>query len=323
MFEPHEIQRMTFMLEALMRSQDLLHWIGGYAYGHTSKGDPYIALYASSENYDEKICRVYPLSFKWLPQFIDTSNIPPNIKGKTVPSKETVKKMGIYHECPRFEIALHLGKMTPMGPEKRFFRVLRHPSPNAIAAWMQQNGRSAPTTRNQHSKTNGHATPSPVPQKQRSGQKPLHFHKQHPDTPSVVSAVDLSAARAATKEEFYNRAFAELGEELYKAMQNVAKMTAKIAPDWNSIPLLNSAMMAALTEYRKVRLEEEKKAKKNGELDEAKKLSIHQEALKAAHIIYDKIAGVKPPRYSESLYRQTAVRQPQSLGAKQSVVAAD
>jgi hypothetical protein len=115
--------RMEKMLEALLKSDGLVYWIGGYVYGETSNGDPYILLYPSSEQLKEKVCRVYPHDFKKLPAFIPTADV----RGATSanPSKGDAKRANFYHECPPFEIALFSGKDTALGPEKRFSSVLR------------------------------------------------------------------------------------------------------------------------------------------------------------------------------------------------------
>jgi hypothetical protein len=113
------------MLEALLKSEGLVEWVGGYVYGATSAGDPFVILYPASEYLKEKVCRVYPHQFKKLPGFIKTDGIVGDTERN--PSKGDAERAGIYHECPPFKIVMHLGKETQMGREKRFSDVLYVP----------------------------------------------------------------------------------------------------------------------------------------------------------------------------------------------------
>lgn len=117
-----DIKQVKKMLEALLKSEGLVEWIGGYVYGATSTGDPFVILYPAAEHLKEKVCRVYPHQFKRLPAFINTDGIVGDTDGN--PSKEKAQRAGIYHECPVFKIVMHLGKDTQMGREKRFGDVL-------------------------------------------------------------------------------------------------------------------------------------------------------------------------------------------------------
>ena len=122
----NDVTQVKKMLEALLKSQDLLWWVGGYVYGETSLGDPFIILYPASQKYQRQVCRVYQHGFKQLPSFIPTENFSPDIVGKEQsPDKDRAIQRGIYHFCPMFSVALHLGADTQMGPEKRFSSVLR------------------------------------------------------------------------------------------------------------------------------------------------------------------------------------------------------
>lgn len=113
------------MLEALLRSEGLIAWIGGYAHGVTSKQDPYVILYPAGDHLEHKACRVYAHDFKKLPAFIPTGDVMPNTNAN--PTKTQAQDAGIYHECPRFKIVMHLGKETQTGREKRFSDVLWAP----------------------------------------------------------------------------------------------------------------------------------------------------------------------------------------------------
>jgi hypothetical protein len=119
-------QKLEKMLLALLKSQGLVEWIGGYVYGATSNGDPYIILYPAAEHLKEKVCRVYPHQFRRLPAFISTEGFTGDTDAN--PDKEKAQKRGIYHECPAFQIVMHLGRETQMGREKRFSDVLYVPA---------------------------------------------------------------------------------------------------------------------------------------------------------------------------------------------------
>lgn len=121
-----DIREVKKMLEALLRSDGLIAWVEGYVYGRTSQDDPFIVLYPAGEHLREKVCRVYPHQFKKLPNFIPTGDVPGDTDGN--PSKDKAQRAGIYHECPRFKIVLHLGRETQMGREKRFSDVLYAPT---------------------------------------------------------------------------------------------------------------------------------------------------------------------------------------------------
>lgn len=121
----NDILEMKKMLEALLRSDGLVEWVGGYVYGRTSQDDPFIILYPASDKLTEKVCRVYEHAFKKLPNFIPTDNVPADTENN--PSKGQAQRAGIYHTCPPFKIVMHLGKDTQMGREKRFGDVLYVP----------------------------------------------------------------------------------------------------------------------------------------------------------------------------------------------------
>lgn len=111
------------MLTAILRSQNNIHWIGGYVYGKTKGGDPFVILYPAAEYLNEKAVRVYPTEFKRLPSFIPTANIQGKTKGN--PSKQEARDLGIYNECPMFQVLTYEGKDTPLGRERRFYKTIR------------------------------------------------------------------------------------------------------------------------------------------------------------------------------------------------------
>lgn len=124
-----DIQTLNKMLTAVLRSQNNLHYIGGYVYGQTSNGDPYIVLYPEASYLRQKSCRVYPHAFKKLPPFIeipDEDVWPAHTDGS--PDKDKAQAKGIYRECPTFLITTYGGKETQMGREKRFGDVLWYPT---------------------------------------------------------------------------------------------------------------------------------------------------------------------------------------------------
>lgn len=111
------------MLEALLKSGNHIHWIGGYVYGRTSEDKPFVILYPASDRLQEKAVRVYEHDFRKLPVFIDTANVPGDTENN--PNKTQAQKSRIYHTCPLFKICTYDGKDTQMGKEKRFGGVLR------------------------------------------------------------------------------------------------------------------------------------------------------------------------------------------------------
>ena len=45
----NEIVQVRKMLHALLKSEGLVEWIGGYVYGATSNGDPFVILYPAAD----------------------------------------------------------------------------------------------------------------------------------------------------------------------------------------------------------------------------------------------------------------------------------
>lgn len=130
------------MLEALLRSDGLVEWVGGYVYGRTSNDDPFIILYPAADHLKEKVCRVYPHQFKRLPDFIPIDDIPADTDAN--PSKGQAQRAEIYHECRPFKVVMHLGKETQMGREKRFSDVLYVPQQKSRPAAARPAQRTEP-----------------------------------------------------------------------------------------------------------------------------------------------------------------------------------
>lgn len=118
------------MLTALLKSNDLIHWVGGYVQGRTTPkddqriGDPFIILYPASERLNHKICRVYEHDFAKLPDFVDT-DVPEDARVDDNPDRDKALKKRVYRPCAPFLITIYEGKETQMGPEKRFLDVVR------------------------------------------------------------------------------------------------------------------------------------------------------------------------------------------------------
>lgn len=131
------LQIVEDMLTAILKSQNNIHWIGGYVYGKTKGGDPFVVLYPAAEYLVEKACRVYPREFNKLPPFIPTQNV--NGKTKSNPNKQEAQDLGIYNACPMFQVLTYDGKDTPLGKEKRFGKVVR------VTSKMPNSGRAHAT----------------------------------------------------------------------------------------------------------------------------------------------------------------------------------
>ena len=113
-----QLDRIEAMLKAILASDNHIHWVGSYAHGRTSTGDPYIVLFPASDKLEHKICRVYESQFKRLPDFVNTA-VPASVKpSKNTPAKDRATA------CQNFQVVTSDGKDTQMGAEKRFFDVL-------------------------------------------------------------------------------------------------------------------------------------------------------------------------------------------------------
>ena len=136
MRNPTQLDRIETMLKAILASDNHIHWVGSYAHGRTSTGDPYIVLFPASDKLEHKICRVYESQFKRLPDFVNTA-VPASVR----PSKNTPTKNQAI-ACAHFQVITSDGKDTQMGAEKRFFAVLaissRAPQETAVATQQPQ-----------------------------------------------------------------------------------------------------------------------------------------------------------------------------------------
>lgn len=113
-----QLDRIEAMLKAILASDNHIHWVGSYAHGRTSTGDPYIVLFPASDKLEHKICRVYESQFKRMPDFVNTA-VPASVKpSKNTPAKDRATA------CQNFQVITSDGKDTQMGAEKRFFDVL-------------------------------------------------------------------------------------------------------------------------------------------------------------------------------------------------------
>lgn len=123
-----QLDRIEAMLKAILASDNHIHWVGSYAHGRTSTGDPYIVLFPASDKLERKICRVYESQFKRLPDFVNTAIQPASNRRDTAKDRATA--------CQNFQVVTSDGKDTQMGAEKRFFDVLaissRAPQETAI-----------------------------------------------------------------------------------------------------------------------------------------------------------------------------------------------
>lgn len=219
-----DIKQLNKMLRAILLSQNNLHWIGGYVYGETSRDDPYIILYPSSDRLKQKVVRVYPHGFKKLPAFVVVPS-PDNWRGDTSenPDKDKARRKGIYHECPAFLITTWDGSETQMGREKRFGDVLRV---SHAASRPQAEAQQQPPLRQQ--------PPPPQPAaRQRNGD-------------ALQSFVTWSYGRlkGQAKIDVFN------GER-----DNVARLIGLISPNWtpDGTAETSRAMYKALELYQKVR----------------------------------------------------------------------
>lgn len=133
--ELHTHQMLDWLKDAILTNRKLLqviansgklHEIGGFSYGRTSVGDPYVLLYPDHPNMIQKVCRVYPQDFDKLPYHVPTVNIPQNVTDGN-PDKKKSKAAGNYRNCAKFTIATVEGKKSAnsnMGPEIRFYDVI-------------------------------------------------------------------------------------------------------------------------------------------------------------------------------------------------------
>lgn len=131
-----QLTQIEKMLTALLKSNNQLHWIGGYVYGRTTPrddqriGDPFIILYPASERLNHKVTRVYEHDFPKLPAFLDT-HVPESGTVDDNPDRDKALRKRVYYPCEHFLITTYEGKETQMGPEVRFLDVIRTAKPKA------------------------------------------------------------------------------------------------------------------------------------------------------------------------------------------------
>ena len=233
-----QLDRIERMLRAQLRGAGHVWWIGGYVYGQTSRDDLFIILYPADEKLSEKVVRVYPHDFKRLPVFIPT-----DVDGgdtEANPNKEQARKKGIYHECPLFEIVTFDGKETQMGKERRFGDVLR--LSRAASEATAQGVRSAPM---------------PTQPAQPSSSPALPPLAVPGTSPTELPDYRVLALGAKTVTEFDYAAFMTVKGGLYIDQERIRAMRETLVPGWHPGEKTNSAMLAALEVYQRVRLEVE------------------------------------------------------------------
>lgn len=242
-----QLDRIEKMLRAQLRSAGHVWWIGGYVYGVTSNGSPFIILYPAAENLKEKVVRVYDQDFRKLPRFIPTEGIDGG-DTEANPSKEQARKKGIYHECPAFEIVTYDGKDTQMGKERRFGDVLRLSRKAAEAV-----GASATVGAQTPARSAGPQQPPPPPDEidwEQPGGAPAQG--QGAGT-SALPDYRALALGAKTEKEFDYAAYMTLRNGLYTDQERIRKTREVIVPGWKPGEKSNAAMLAALEVYREKR----------------------------------------------------------------------
>ncbi|MCA9867344.1 MAG: hypothetical protein KC410_12725 [Anaerolineales bacterium] len=260
-----QLNRIEKMLRAQLKGAGHLWWIGGYVYGVTSTGDPFIILYSSAEHLKEKVVRVYDRDRKKLPAYI------PLIEGgdtEANPSKEQARKKGVYHECPPFEIVTFDGKDTQMGKERRFGDVLRL---SRVAAEVGQ-------ALGQHSQSVAGQPPPPPPaesERPSSGQSPTRNIG-----PDDLPDYRYMALNADTTGKFDYAAYMSLKNDMYSDVDRITRTRESLVPAWSPGNLSNGAMLEALRTYCTQRQLAE------GKGDDSS--SAHQVAKKVAMLVYNR-----------------------------------
>lgn len=119
------LKRIETMLVALLRADIFeLHWVIGWSFGRTPKGDPFVLLYPPPP-LKRKVCRVYKEAFHKLPEFIDTASIPETGCYDDNPEREKAISRGHYKKCPRLISVLIRHRPRKEGePERRFHAVV-------------------------------------------------------------------------------------------------------------------------------------------------------------------------------------------------------
>lgn len=111
---------------------EVVHGIGGYVQGRSSKGDGFFLLFSDKPYLVLKVCRVYQEQFPRLPPGLDRA-IPLTATDANI-DRERAEKLGIFREVDPFMIVTYKGK----GNETRFSRVL-------LTVAQRLNGETLPT----------------------------------------------------------------------------------------------------------------------------------------------------------------------------------
>jgi hypothetical protein len=259
----NDILEVKKMLEALLKSDGLVEWVGGYVCGRTSNDDPFIILYPAADHLKEKICRVYPHQFKRLPDFIPTGDIPGDTDAN--PSKGQAQRAGIYHECRPFKVVMHLGKETQMGREKRFSDVLYIPR-------QQSRQQSRPATGNVASATADTGTGKSPP-----NQPPAN----PPDDEDEIQTHWRVQAATAGEPFIFDTAMVELSP-WFRNSTNVKKFREALFGKWD--PNKTGGYVVALEEYAAQRVaiasDTEKQAPQAHELAKERALQKYRQEVK-------------------------------------------
>ncbi len=257
------------MLEAQMKTDGLVWWVGAYAYGHTTKGDPYVMLYPLGDKFEQKVCKVYPKEFKKLPAFIPTENIPADIQGKNAPDVSDAKRMGVYRECLGFQVVLYLAENTAMGNRrKRLQGVIRY-SKDAQGALKNGRQPSRPaTTQQPRQQTRQAATPPPPANGSSQNNKP-----HHPILIMIQGAANISSFNKAVYDGLKDT-------DLFTNQERIIAIRELVAPNWQLTNMNKLPTATALKIYRDKRRDIE------GEGQSTR--IAHQNALSEAIRIYNK-----------------------------------
>lgn len=229
---------------------DKIHWVGGYMYGRTKENDdPFIVLYSPYPQLQQKVGKVYVQDFRKLPKFVDTENVPAKAP-RALLTKDEARDMGLYIECPKFQILNRDGKETQMGPEQRFHGVLR--LTDDMSHYLSQPAKQA----------------APQQQQQRQAMSQANGRPAAGETPSDVKLPNYGdlAVNAKTFEEFDYAAFMALRGDIFVEQEHVKKIRDLIVEKSESGVLMikegdtrsNDALLVAMDMYRKERKELEK-----------------------------------------------------------------
>ena len=112
------------MQKSILQSQKHYHVAGGFCWGNTADGAPFLVLYPKSDKLKEKICRVYADDYQFgdIPEWIRATQEDTGLD--QTKDKEWAQKRGVYRQCPAMGVITMDGRDTQMGKEKRFAGVL-------------------------------------------------------------------------------------------------------------------------------------------------------------------------------------------------------